>query len=93
MLFQMECLRQEKECYVTFTDILLYLFVARLKKNLKVNQWPWCNKVNFALCLFTVYKSPQYETMGFNLVKQRLLQMGYPIEMQEFVYDPSFPIR
>ncbi|CAL8077494.1 unnamed protein product [Orchesella dallaii] len=40
-----------------------------------------------------VYKSPQYETLGFNLVKERLVQMGYPNELLEFVYDPSFPIR
>lgn len=42
---------------------------------------------------FLVYKSPQYETLGFNLVKERLVQMGYPIELEEFVYDASFPIR
>lgn len=40
-----------------------------------------------------VYKSPQYETLGFNLVKARLLAMGYPNELNEFEYDPSFPIR
>lgn len=40
-----------------------------------------------------VYKSPQYETLGFNLVKQRLVQMGYPTELLDFCYDPSFPIR
>ncbi|OXA63436.1 cytosolic purine 5'-nucleotidase isoform X2 [Folsomia candida] len=40
-----------------------------------------------------VYKSPQYENLGFNLVKDRLAAMGYPNEIQEFVYDPSFPIR
>ncbi|CAG7717894.1 unnamed protein product [Allacma fusca] len=40
-----------------------------------------------------VYKSPQYETLGFNLVKQRLVAMGYPNELLEFYYDPSFPIR
>ncbi|ODN06226.1 Cytosolic purine 5'-nucleotidase [Orchesella cincta] len=40
-----------------------------------------------------MYKSPQYETLGFNLVKARLVQMGYPKELDEFVYDPSFPIR
>ncbi|XP_065339747.1 cytosolic purine 5'-nucleotidase isoform X1 [Cloeon dipterum] len=39
------------------------------------------------------YKSPQYETLGFNLVKQRLVHMGYPAEILEFGYDPSFPVR
>ncbi|XP_047000015.1 cytosolic purine 5'-nucleotidase isoform X3 [Schistocerca americana] len=39
------------------------------------------------------YKSPQYERLGFNLVKERLVSLGYPQEIREFVYDPSFPIR
>lgn len=43
--------------------------------------------------LTTEYKSPQYETLGFNLVKERLVHMGYPAEMLEFEYDPSFPVR
>lgn len=39
------------------------------------------------------YKSPQYEQLGFNLVKERLVEMGYPKEMLQFEYDPSFPVR
>ncbi|KAJ8716630.1 hypothetical protein PYW07_003257 [Mythimna separata] len=39
------------------------------------------------------YKSPQYETLGFNLTKERLVQKGYPKEIMEFEYDPSFPVR
>ncbi|XP_018917824.2 cytosolic purine 5'-nucleotidase isoform X5 [Bemisia tabaci] len=39
------------------------------------------------------YKSPQYERLGFNLVKERLVNMGYPQEILQFKYDPSFPIR
>ncbi|GLH12166.1 Cytosolic purine 5-nucleotidase isoform x3, partial [Gryllus bimaculatus] len=39
------------------------------------------------------YKSPQYERLGFNLVKERLVSLGYPVEIREFVYDPSFPVR
>lgn len=46
------------------------------------------------LCfLFTEYKSPQYETLGFNLTKERLVHKGYPREILEFEYDPSFPVR
>lgn len=41
----------------------------------------------------TEYKSPQYETLGFNLVKARLVNMGYPKEILLFEYDPSFPVR
>ncbi|XP_071449010.1 cytosolic purine 5'-nucleotidase isoform X2 [Hetaerina americana] len=39
------------------------------------------------------YKSPQYETLGFNLLKERLVSLGYPSEILEFEYDPSFPVR
>ncbi|KAJ2951061.1 hypothetical protein O0L34_g5440 [Tuta absoluta] len=39
------------------------------------------------------YKSPQYETLGFDLTKQRLVDKGYPKEILEFEYDPSFPVR
>ncbi|XP_037920038.1 cytosolic purine 5'-nucleotidase isoform X2 [Hermetia illucens] len=39
------------------------------------------------------YKSPQYEQLGFDLVKVRLVNMGYPKEILEFEYDPSFPVR
>ncbi|XP_026733601.1 cytosolic purine 5'-nucleotidase isoform X2 [Trichoplusia ni] len=39
------------------------------------------------------YKSPQYENLGFNLTKERLVSKGYPQEILEFEYDPSFPVR
>lgn len=39
------------------------------------------------------YKSPQLETLGFDLVKARLVSMGYPSEILQFEYDPSFPVR
>jgi 5'-nucleotidase len=39
------------------------------------------------------YKSPQYEQLVFNLIKQRLVDVGYPEEILEFEYDNSFPIR
>ncbi|VDI14447.1 5'-nucleotidase, partial [Mytilus galloprovincialis] len=40
-----------------------------------------------------VYKSPEYETLGFDLIKNKLLEMGYPEPIGEFEYDPTFPIR
>lgn len=43
--------------------------------------------------LLTEYKSPQLETLGFDLVKARLVSMGYPKEILQFEYDPSFPVR
>lgn len=39
------------------------------------------------------YKSPQYEQLGFNLLKERLVVLGYPVEILQFEYDPSFPVR
>lgn len=44
------------------------------------------------LCV-SEYKSPQYETLGFNLLKDRLIKIGYPEEIAEFEYDPTFPTR
>ncbi|KAF5286386.1 hypothetical protein FQA39_LY16306 [Lamprigera yunnana] len=39
------------------------------------------------------YKSPQYERLGFDLVKERMVSIGYPQEILQFEYDPSFPVR
>lgn len=39
------------------------------------------------------YISPAYEKMGFELVRDYLVTMGYPQEIRDFDYDPSFPIR
>merc|ERR1719244_1545979 len=39
------------------------------------------------------YKSPEYETLGFDLVKERLIQLGYPSEIGNFKYKPGFPVR
>ncbi|XP_056005625.1 cytosolic purine 5'-nucleotidase-like [Ostrea edulis] len=40
-----------------------------------------------------VYKSPQYETMGFNMLRDRLVTIGYPDGIKDFEYDPTFPCR
>lgn len=40
-----------------------------------------------------MYKSPVYEDMGFEKLKDRLLAIGYPSEIKEFKYDPAFPCR
>uniref|UniRef100_A0A8B9HKZ8 5'-nucleotidase, cytosolic IIb n=1 Tax=Astyanax mexicanus TaxID=7994 RepID=A0A8B9HKZ8_ASTMX len=40
-----------------------------------------------------VYKSPEYESLGFDLTVERLVSIGYPQELLGFVYDPSFPTR
>ncbi|KAL8607087.1 hypothetical protein ACOMHN_008673 [Nucella lapillus] len=45
------------------------------------------------LCVPEVYKSPEYEQLGFNLLKRQLVDMGYPQAISDFEYDPTFPIR
>ncbi|MBN3291455.1 5NTC nucleotidase, partial [Polypterus senegalus] len=40
-----------------------------------------------------VYKSPEYESLGFDLTVERLVSIGYPQELLNFVYDPTFPTR
>lgn len=43
--------------------------------------------------LLIVYKSPEYESLGFDLTVERLVSIGYPQELLNFVYDPAFPTR
>ncbi|XP_055503120.1 5'-nucleotidase, cytosolic IIa isoform X1 [Leucoraja erinacea] len=40
-----------------------------------------------------VYKSPEYESLGFELTVEHLISIGYPQELGSFVYDPMFPTR
>ncbi|XP_025093778.1 cytosolic purine 5'-nucleotidase-like isoform X1 [Pomacea canaliculata] len=40
-----------------------------------------------------LYKSPEYESLGFNLLKERLVSIGYPEAIREFEYDATFPVR
>lgn len=49
--------------------------------------------LSYIFCSLIEYKSPQLETLGFDLVKARLCNMGYPKEILQFEYDPSFPVR
>lgn len=61
----------------------------------------FCDKFNFSLYYFTNYfnlfvpdyKSPQYEKLGFDLIKKHMVSIGYPQEILEFEYDPAFPVR
>ncbi|KAI1236234.1 hypothetical protein IHE44_0001512 [Lamprotornis superbus] len=43
--------------------------------------------------IYSVYKSPEYESLGFDLTVERLVSIGYPHELLNFVYDPAFPTR
>ncbi|XP_003744356.1 cytosolic purine 5'-nucleotidase [Galendromus occidentalis] len=39
------------------------------------------------------YKSPEYEVLQFTMLVDQLLKMGYPNELRQFQYDPTFAIR
>ncbi|KAL7063318.1 hypothetical protein AAHC03_0983 [Spirometra sp. Aus1] len=39
------------------------------------------------------YKSPQYEALAFGILRDRLVEIGYPPELKNFQYEPSFPVR
>uniref|UniRef100_A0A5K3EI21 Cytosolic purine 5'-nucleotidase n=1 Tax=Mesocestoides corti TaxID=53468 RepID=A0A5K3EI21_MESCO len=62
--------------------------------------------VNRSLCLDSIrffgfdmdytlaqYKSPFYEELAFQILRDRLVEIGYPQELASFSYEPSFPIR
>ncbi|KAG7282587.1 hypothetical protein CRUP_018706 [Coryphaenoides rupestris] len=40
-----------------------------------------------------MYISPDYDILGFELVRDRLVSIGYPHELLCYTYDPSFPTR
>ncbi|XP_069622853.1 cytosolic purine 5'-nucleotidase-like [Ranitomeya imitator] len=40
-----------------------------------------------------MYRSPDYEELGFELLLDRLVSIGYPHEILEYKYDPNFPTR
>lgn len=39
------------------------------------------------------YKSPEFEALAYRLATKKLVDMGYPKELGDTSYDPSFPIR
>jgi 5'-nucleotidase len=39
------------------------------------------------------YKSPEYEEMTLHVLMERLVSIGYPQELKDLRYDPSFPCR
>uniref|UniRef100_A0A8C5GY17 Cytosolic purine 5'-nucleotidase-like n=1 Tax=Gouania willdenowi TaxID=441366 RepID=A0A8C5GY17_GOUWI len=40
-----------------------------------------------------LYKSPDYESMGFELIRDRMVSIGYAHEILRYTYDPSFATR
>jgi 5'-nucleotidase len=39
------------------------------------------------------YSNPEYEALQFRLIVDRLVVIGYPSQIKDFDYDPTFPIR
>ncbi|KAI4896754.1 hypothetical protein NFI96_015532 [Prochilodus magdalenae] len=40
-----------------------------------------------------IYKSPEYEGLGFEMLRDRLVSIGYPHELLRYSYDPAYPTR
>ncbi|XP_046873836.1 5'-nucleotidase, cytosolic II, like 1 isoform X2 [Hypomesus transpacificus] len=40
-----------------------------------------------------VYQSPEYEGLSFELLRDRLVSIGYPHELLRYTYDSTFPTR
>lgn len=40
-----------------------------------------------------LYKSPEFEELSFQQVLEFMIELGYPEEIREFVYDRAFPLR
>uniref|UniRef100_A0AC34Q5G2 Cytosolic purine 5'-nucleotidase n=1 Tax=Panagrolaimus sp. JU765 TaxID=591449 RepID=A0AC34Q5G2_9BILA len=40
-----------------------------------------------------IYKSPDFESMVFDLVIKRMISIGYPDDLLQFEYNPIFPVR
>jgi len=40
-----------------------------------------------------VYNSPEYESLAYDLLKERLIKTGYPESIRTLKYDPQYPIR
>lgn len=73
------------------------LYKRGAKHRVFVNRSLYLDKIKFfgfdMDYTLAVYKSPQYEALGFRLVVERLIDIGYPSAISEFSYDPTFPIR
>lgn len=39
------------------------------------------------------YKSPAFEELAYEHLKERLIAIGYPEEIREFEYTSHFPVR
>ena len=40
-----------------------------------------------------LYKSPEFEELTFQQVTESLIELGYPEQIRDFIYDRTFPLR
>ncbi|XP_076876468.1 5'-nucleotidase, cytosolic II, like 1 isoform X2 [Brachyhypopomus gauderio] len=40
-----------------------------------------------------IYKSPEYDSLGFEMLRDQLVSIGYPHELLRYSYDSTFPTR
>ena len=40
-----------------------------------------------------MYKSPQYEKLGYDLIIDHLIKQGYPSKLANYSFDSSFVVR
>ena len=68
------------------------IFLGFVREIIWPKKPPYMNKIK-TIVLISVYKSPQYEALGFRLIVERLIDMGYPATIREFEYDHTFSVR
>lgn len=86
-------LQHRRFTFMSISSSIYFFFLYRIfvNRSLHLEKIKWIGlDMDYTLA---DYKSPQYEQLGFNLIKQRLVDVGYPEEILEFEYDNSFPIR
>lgn len=68
-------------------------FCRSLQGHNCIGKFEHAHAICLSVSVSVVYKSPEYESLGFDLTVERLVSIGYPQELLNFVYDPSFPTR
>ena len=69
----------------------VYVCVQIAKRDVYARGFTYDNIHFIVRC--SVYQSPLYESLLFDLIVERLVSIGYPSAIKEYKYDPSFPVR
>jgi 5'-nucleotidase len=98
-LFRKEIFEQNEN-----QDIGMNIFLYKQKKYIKgqcfsifVNRSLQLDRIKFygfdMDYTLALYKSPEFEELTFQQVLESLVELGYPEQIREFVYDRTFPLR